>query len=414
MERKTELETQIREAYRRIHMLEGDAPERGRQWERIKTCLREYIPLCEKYQAGIVSDILQIIARLPEYADQVRDSVFRQAGGDLYEVLKEEGLAEPQQAAETINASIPAGRNMIFDSGLCAGYPLVASPGEYFVAQEFSVDRDDLLRALEVAFGGFDLKPYRADKDILPGHLLCKIAAKIQTTRFSVFELTRSQNRNVYLELGIAIGLGRPFVLVKESDSEVSPMVQGLDYYTIRSYFALQKELGSSARQYLLNITMYKAPELPAAGSTASYIIAHGDWDMPPDFCIALASALRKYNLRPVLIGADSGDVVEALEGAGLECMPLEYRGDSRLDATTRAIQAARFGVYRVDRDCGPDSFQALGIAIGLNRPWLLASRERSPLPSDVKGLNVLEFSSFTELGKQFPKRFAEFLDRFV
>jgi hypothetical protein len=88
-------------------------------------------------------------------------------------------LAEPEQAARTIAAAIPAERPLLFQSGLCLGYPLEPSPDQYFVAQEFSADRDDLLRALEAAFHEFNLKPYRADQDILPGHILCKIAAKI-------------------------------------------------------------------------------------------------------------------------------------------------------------------------------------------------------------------------------------------
>src|SRR5437773_12112076 len=98
-------------------------------------------------------------------------------------------------------------RPLLFQTGLCAGLPLEPCPNEYFVAQEFSADREDLFASLETAFQRFGLRAYRADAGIQPGHLLCKIAGKIQTSLFSVFELTKTQNRNVYLEVGSAIGL---------------------------------------------------------------------------------------------------------------------------------------------------------------------------------------------------------------
>ena|SRR5579872_5499951 len=110
----------------------------------------------------------------------------QQAADDLRDVLNQEGLAEPNQAAATIAAALPASQPLLFQSGLCAGYPLTPAPREFFVAQEFSADRADLFSALSAAFQSFDLKPYRADQDILPGHILCKIAAKLQTTLFGV------------------------------------------------------------------------------------------------------------------------------------------------------------------------------------------------------------------------------------
>ena len=106
--------------------------------------------------------------------------------------------------------------------------------------------------------------------------------------RFRLMRDTKKQNRNVYLELGVAVGLGRHFVLVKEADAEVSSLAQGLDYYNIRSYSGLERELGNRLRRYLLNIARYRTSDLPAADPSATYVIAHDDHDMPPDFCLAV------------------------------------------------------------------------------------------------------------------------------
>jgi hypothetical protein len=334
----------------------------------------------------------------------MQDSTLTQAGNDLLEILKGEGSGETIRTAATSAASAPT-LSRLFESGLCAGYPLRPSTGQYFVAQEFSDDREDLLRSLEEAFRGAGLRPYRADQDLLPGHLLCKIAAKIQTTLFSVFELTRTQNRNVYLELGVAVGLGRPFLLVKEADAEVSPLTRGLDYYNIRSYAGLRRELGSKLEEYFLNIARYRKRELPPPDSEAHVVVAHGNYDMPADFCLSVAEAVAPHNLKTVPLGDEPDEIVETLRTAGTNPGVLDEAGLTHLDATVRAIQAARFGVYHVDSGSSPDAFLALGVAIGLNRPWLLVSREGAQIPADVRGLSMLTFRDFGALSRRLSRQ---------
>lgn len=427
MPRKDDLERHIRESYKLIREYEdirrlSDEPKEQvrsqraieEQWNLVKGFLEEYLPLCKRLEASIPTDLVEIAARFPQYANHLRSVILQQATDDLHNVLSSQGLAEPIQATRTIAATISAERPLLFQTGLCTGYPLEPSPNQYFVAQEFSPDRDDLLQALETAFQTFKLKPYRADADILPGHILCKIAAKIQTTLFSVFELTRTQNRNVYLELGIAIGLRRSFVLVKEADAEVSTLAQGLDYYNIRSYTSLQRELGDRMRQYLMNITQYHPTNLPSVGSSATCIIAHGDYDMPPDFCLAVAKGTVDRGLTPILLGTDNRDTEQALQTAGITHRAISNVGKKNLDAIVEAIQVSRFGIYRVDADSSPDAFLSLGVAIGLNRPWLLVNRSGSRLPSDLRGLSGLEFRSFNELTEQFQQRFGELLTRYA
>ncbi len=341
----------------------------------------------------------------------MHDSILRQASVDLQEALSSQGLAEPEQATATLKASLADLPPLFFQSGLCAGYPLKPAPHQYFVAQEFSADREDLLRALEGAFRVFNLRPYRADQDILAGHILCKIAAKLQTTLFGVFELTHSQNRNVYLELGVAIGMGRPFVLVKESNAELPSLIEGLDYYNIQSYAVMQRELGVRLREYVLSITQYqKATTELGKNTNDTYIIAHGDYDMPLDFTLAVSEGLAPTNLHPVLVGSDSKEIEEAFRAARL-AMPRapDTFGISRLDAIVKAIRTARFGVYRVDAGSSPDVFLALGLAIGLNKPWFLIKREGSEIPADIRGLSMWSFKAFIDLQTQILDRLETF-----
>ena len=333
---------------------------------------------------------------------------------DVEEIKKGLGLDRDLSLIRAeIEVSIEKDRPDLFGpDGLCTRQLLIPALNQFFVAQEFSIDREDLLRALTNAFQEFNLVPYRADQDVTSEHILCKIAAKIQTTLFGVFELTQNQNRNVYLELGIALGLCRPFVLVKEVEAEVSYLTQGLDYYNLQSYTGLQYDLGNRLRQYLLNVTRYQrnTSTIPNAFSSTSYILSYGDYDMPPDFCLAIAKTLQGKGFIPTLLGINNREVINTFEKENVEYKTISSTDQTRLDATVQAIKAARFGVYRIDSGCSADAFLSLGLAIGLNRPWMLISRAGKSLPSDVRGLNGLEFNSFEELEKQFPNLSKDFL----
>lgn len=276
--------------------------------------------------------------------------------------------------------------------GLCAAYPLDPSPNEYFVAHETSPEKiADLRQALVQGMDFTNLKPYTADQDIHPGHILCKIAAKIQTTAFCIFDLPESQNRNVYLELGIAIGLGRPFVLIKSAEAQVPSLVQGLDHFGFTSYTGLRREVGERVQVGQFSTILPQENILPAD----SYFVADGEFEQG-DFREALRIALESYELQPVYM-------IEGQVGPQLALTQL-----------VRNIQAARFGVYRVDERASANTFLALGIAIGLNKPWLLVARESASIPQDIRGLSHFNFQSFQHLEKDFVERCEAFVQRYA
>src|SRR5215213_3742310 len=85
----------------------------------------------------------------------MHNSIFSQASSELQKVLSDQGFTGPEQASVTVSQSLDAITPSLFQSGLCAGYPLKPAPHQYFVAQEFSADRQDLLCALEETFSVF-------------------------------------------------------------------------------------------------------------------------------------------------------------------------------------------------------------------------------------------------------------------
>ena len=229
------------------------------------------------------------------------------------------------------------------------------------------------------------------DQDIRPGHILCKMAAKIQTTAFSIFDLPQSQNRNVYLELGMAIGLGRPFVLIKEEGVELPSLVKGLDYFGFTSHTSLRREVGERIQvgQFSAILPQEDVP------TTDTYFVADGEFEQE-DFREAIRNALRIYPVHSVYLTEE------------------QIGPQIRLAQLIHDIQASRFGVYRIDAPASANSFLALGIAVGLNKPWLLVTREGADLPADVCGLSNFNFRSFLHLETEFAGQCGEFLQRYA
>ena len=295
---------------------------------------------------------------------------------------------DPQQFPRDLQEELAAAgppppaptRPLLFaPDGLCANYPLEPSPGEFFVAHEFSPAKmSDLRQALEQALQGARLRPYTADQDVRPGHLLCKVAAKIQTTAFSIFDLPESADRNVYLELGIAIGLGRPFVLIKSARAPVPSLLAGLDHLGFRSYVGLRRDVGER-----VHVGRFAAI-LPAerVPSTSTCLVADGELE-EEDFRATVEEVLQPHGLQAVFPTA-------GLPGAQLV-----------LAQAIRSVQAARCGIFRIDQGASANTFLLLGLAIGLSRPWLLVARQGAAVPTDLQGLSHCEFQSFGHLQEQ-------------
>ena len=301
---------------------------------------------------------------------------------------------------EEIEQSIRAARSgTIFGQrGLCSGFPLMPRPNEYFIAQEFSQSGSDLRQAITLALDGFGLRSVRADDFYSSGAMLCKISSLIQTTPFGVYQLSRSQNRNVYIELGIAIGLGKPFILVKDPGAEVPSLLQALEYVAINSYLELSEELQKKVEATSTLVSRYELPKATDAGSEPrTAFLAQGGYESV-DLCIALSRGVHELGFLPVLLTDRDQKVRKYLKAQGISYRMTGDRGMNLLNSVIESICSATFGLYQADRSSQPDAFLALGMALGLNKPFILVQKAYDELPSDLKGISAIPFESYQEL----------------
>jgi len=337
------------------------------------------------------------------------------SASSLQEIKQHLGMNRPQSViVEEIKASLDAvPRGAMFEhGGLCSGYPLEPMPDHYYVAREFTPDRDDLRGALATALAEFEVQPLSADDVFWSRPNLCKISAIIQSTPFGVYQLSTSQDRDVYLELGIAMGLGRPFVLVKDKEADIIELAQGLDYYSVDSFLELRYELGEKVRPFMAEIVNYRSQALPPSGSQKTAFIAHGGIDVI-DFCVPIAKIMTTYGLTPVFVDDPTGKLTHFLDLEDITYQIVGGTGQTRLSETIDAIRKARLGVYRIDPTGAVDTFLALGISMSLNRPGFLVHKTNTAPPADLRGLSTLTFKGYTDLAKSFPERFGHLLRRY-
>jgi hypothetical protein len=290
--------------------------------------------------------------------------------------------------------------------GLCKGRQLSANPNEYFVSHGFDSDLlADWRNALEETLAQTNeqneaLRPYFSGDTLLGGFRLCGLCEKLHTTRFSMFLLPPSQDRNVYLELGIAIGLGTPFFLVQHYEADIPKILDGLSRYTKGGLFrTMRRELSGEIEEYDFGVVRFTA-NLPPTNSQAKYLIAAGELNEDEDFEGSIKDAME--NTYPQL---EALSLVEQLDNGNSGWI---------LEQLLGAIQTSHFAIYRVDENCSPTTFLALGISIGLNRPFLMVHKQNKNVPLDIQGMGVYKFPNFVTLKKQLINKHQIFFQKYV
>jgi hypothetical protein len=262
--------------------------------------------------------------------------------------------------------------------------------------------RQTLTETLTHSIGNSEsLEPYFSGDTLLGGFRLCGICEKLYTSRFSMFLLPPSQDRNVYLELGIAIALGAPFFLIQHYEALVPSILDGLSRYVKGGLFrTMRRELAGQIEEYDFGVVHFIA-NLPQASSHPRYLVAGGEQIEDEDFEGSIGDALRSQfpHLEPVFLSS-------SLRGADSSGWALEQMIES--------IQAYRFAIYRVDEECSPTTFLALGISIGLNRPFLMIRRANKEVPLDLRGMGMYHFPNFVALQQEIIPRHQEFFNRYA
>jgi hypothetical protein len=325
---------------------------------------------------------------------------------DLTRQMEAAKLVQLDEAAATIQKrlhSLPT----LFTEGLCRGRVLEAASQQYFVSHGFAPDilvdwRKTLTETLAQASDTVGtLMPYFAGDTLMGGYRFCGICEKLYATRFSIFLLPPSQDRNVYLELGIAIGMRAPFLLIQARGAKMPPILEALSRYISNGTFrTLRQELpgkiGKIEEYDFAVVRPIKDP--PVGGSQLKYLLATGNLidDLDVEGSVVDAISARYPRLEAI-------SLAQQTETASTAWM---------IEQLVDTIQSTRFAIYRVNQDCSATTFLALGISIAHNRPFLMICEAGSAVPADLRGIGMYQFPNFVTLEKDLIAQHQAFFEK--
>jgi hypothetical protein len=293
----------------------------------------------------------------------------------------------------------------LFTIGLCKGSLLSPQPDRYFVSHGFTRDlladwRQALVEGLaQSSYNSEIIEPYFSGDTLLGGFRLCGICERLYTSRFGIFLLPPSQDRNVYLELGIAIGLGAPFFLIQHYEAKIPAVLEGLSRYAKGGLFrSMRREIAGQIEEYDFGVVRFNS-NLPQAASQTRYLVAGGESIEDEDF---------------------EGSIKDAVTARYPQLEMLSLTGSSAansgwvLNSLVESIQSSRLAIYRVDEESSPSTFLALGISIGLDRPFLMVHRQGREVPQDLRGMGMYQFPNFVSLQNEIVPQHQQFFDRYA
>lgn len=289
--------------------------------------------------------------------------------------------------------------------------------GLYFI--EHGLDKTQargLYRALQESLAPAGLKLYDSKADVGQSNSLMEACHKTYLSAFGVFDLSVS-NPNTYLGIGISLGLNKPGLIIA-GEGITSAIPSLLDrahtwFYTppLRPDKTLQRAVLSPFEKWSQTQSRNKDNERVYCAfcnrvckgwrkptRSKGYFLLDGTRPRWDTLRATIRTGLNPTGLLPIYLSQLQGRV-----------MPL-------LCEIRLAVLASEFTLLNVSDSCEPEQYIALGMAISMRRPWLLATSQAETLPSLLQQAARLEYADNQDLQQQlgqyvlqslYPARFA-------
>jgi hypothetical protein len=290
---------------------------------------------------------------------------------------------------ETLEVAEPRGKCFV-----ACDYP----KGEYAPGSQFDDFRIHLRRGMETAY-----TTIFADEILKPGHILHKICEQVAQTEFGIYDISNPTNPNVLIELGVAIGFNKPFILTKRANCRGIECLEGLHTFEWNSYLDLETHIMQQVQDHLLrsrNSVSERSHVCNVCGTIcrsrlverpdeAYSIIEGSSW---PDFRAVVKAALADKNLAEL----------DADKWNGLP--------PTTLCNYLLRVRRSRMLLFNVAEPWVPEVFLQLGMTVATCAPWFLFSREGQHVPSNLAGLQRVDFRSMAHLQQELRENIEQIL----
>lgn len=112
-----------------------------------------------------------------------------------------------------------------------------------FIAMPFSTEYlDSYNYGIVPALNAFGYEHYKADNEINNKDIMCKVCQQIQSCKMAIINIS-GLNPNVMLEQGLAYGLGKPVIIIKDKNTKEISDLGSIEYIEYSHALDLQQKL---------------------------------------------------------------------------------------------------------------------------------------------------------------------------
>jgi hypothetical protein len=117
----------------------------------------------------------------------------------------------------------------------------VSLKGEYFISS--GIEEAEMMQAIENAFEGSGLRPIFGVEAVKKGESIRHRIDQIRGAKFGIYDLPLTEKPDTFLEIGIALGLGRDVIIILKKDSSYPQTIKTLNRIEYESLSDLTEKL---------------------------------------------------------------------------------------------------------------------------------------------------------------------------
>lgn len=294
-----------------------------------------------------------------------------------------------------------------------------------FVAYPHAAEwRDDVVGACNEVLPKFGLQPRYAKEHFDPTQTLRDgILEFIDNSHCGIYDISSWQDhqgrwhlcQNVFIELGIAIALNRPTVLLRHATNKKLPLpicLQGLEMLDFAGTDTLKKALTKRLPEWINRFPDNKAQGFCIFGNKLCEFRGQHPYIQKPEQALLdfhIADGLDKlstdfYQLERDEIRSALQNIFGDSKFEYLDELPLINGYQHRLCNECQIIRSTPCGIYRIIPQTPADVFVAIGISIALDKlfdytiPRMLLVPQPQNLPSLLQGYKIIKAVNTTEI----------------
>jgi pSer/pThr/pTyr-binding forkhead associated (FHA) protein len=270
--------------------------------------------------------------------------------------------------------------------------------GLYYIHHDPDLpDTESFRRTVTDILALSNLKPYYGSQDAEQTEYLLKTCQNIFLTSFSIFELTRP-NPSILIEIGIALGLDKPFILLQREGSQRLSILDRLLVLTYDDNQSLAAGLLEVNQDMLERHRLKRLmPEYCAGCHEACPGLTEGE-DRSEPFLLLLNNTAPQHQ---ALYQAYAEAFTTTKLKREILSQLVTAAGEPPLCKIRCSMQSAKFSLVDLSPPVDPDQHLALGLAIGMRVPWVLTVPQSASLPALLNGAQHFRYDDFTTLSQK-------------